>query len=86
MHLSLEFKLTMSTTTTAGHMPMIKYSTISSHLYLRNKAHVYNNNNRELIERFWNLKALYNLKKNIQCTNTHNYTINSIKVYKTYEN
>ena len=33
-----------------------------------------NNNNRELIERFRNLKTLYNLKKNIQCTNTHNYT------------
>ena len=32
-----------------------------------------NNNNGELIERFQNLKALYNLKKNIQCTNTHNY-------------
>ena len=33
-----------------------------------------NNNNRELIEHFQNLKALYNFKKNIQCTNTHNYT------------
>ena len=31
-------------------------------------------NNRELTERFRNLKALCNLKKNIQCTNTHNYT------------
>ena len=28
-----------------------------------------NNKNRELIERFQNLKALYNLKKNIQRTN-----------------
>ena len=45
-----------------------------------------NNNHRELIERFWNLKALYNLKKNIQCTNTHNYTNHSIHAYKTYEN
>ena len=33
-----------------------------------------NNNNTELIERFRNLKALYNLKKNIHCTHTHNYT------------
>ena len=36
-----------------------------------------NNNNRELIERFRDLKAaLYNLKKNIPCTdtNTHKYT------------
>ena len=33
-----------------------------------------NNNNRELIERFRKLKALYNLKKNIQCPNIHNYT------------
>ena len=32
-----------------------------------------NNNNRELTECFLNLKALYNLKKNIQCLNTHNY-------------
>ena len=32
------------------------------------------NNNKALIERFQNLKVLYNLKKNIQCTNTHNYT------------
>ena len=30
--------------------------------------------NRELIERFRNLKALYNLKKNIQCTNIDNHT------------
>ena len=45
-----------------------------------------NNNHREFIERFWNLKALYNLKKNIQCTNTHNYTNHSIHAYKTYEN
>ena len=29
--------------------------------------------NRELIERFWKLKALYNLKKSIQCADTHNY-------------
>ena len=33
-----------------------------------------NYNNRELTERFRNRKALCNLKKNIQCTNTHNYT------------
>jgi len=33
-----------------------------------------NNNNRERIERFLKLKALYNLKKNIQCANTDNYT------------
>ena len=33
-----------------------------------------NNNNRELIERFRKLKALYNLKKSIQSANTHNYT------------
>ena len=33
-----------------------------------------NNNNRELKEHFQNLKALYNLKKNMQCTDTHNYT------------
>ena len=33
-----------------------------------------NNNNRERIERFRKLKALYNLKKNIQCADTHNYT------------
>ena len=32
------------------------------------------NNDRELTERFRNLKAIYNLKKNIHCTNTHNYT------------
>ena len=32
-----------------------------------------NNNNSELIECFWKIKVLYNLKKNIQCTNTHNY-------------
>ena len=31
-------------------------------------------NNRELIECFQNLKVLYNLKRNIQCTVTHNYT------------
>ena len=36
--------------------------------------HYNNNNKRELIERVRYLKALYNLKKNIQCTNTHNYT------------
>ena len=29
---------------------------------------------RELIERFRKLKGLYNLKKNIQCAYTHNYT------------
>ena len=34
------------------------------------------NNNRELTEHFWNLKALNSLKKNMQ--RTHNYTINSI--------
>ena len=34
----------------------------------------YNNNNRELIPRFTRLKAFYNLTKNIQYTNTHNYT------------
>ena len=33
-----------------------------------------NNNNNELIECFWKLKVLHNLKKNIQCANTHNYT------------
>ena len=33
-----------------------------------------NNNNRELIQCFQNLKTLYNLKKNIRCTNTHDYT------------
>ena len=33
-----------------------------------------NNNDRELIECFWKLKEHYNLKKNIQCANTHNYT------------
>ena len=33
-----------------------------------------NNINRELTEQFQNLKVLYSLKKNIQCTNTHNYT------------
>ena len=26
------------------------------------------------MERFWKLKTLYRLKKNIQCANTHNYT------------
>ena len=89
MHLSLEFKLTMSTTTTAGHMPMIKYSTISSHLYLRNKAHVYNNiiiittgTYRVLSES----QSTLQIKEKTQCTNIHNYTINSIKAYKTYEN
>ena len=35
---------------------------------------MYNNNNREFTEHFWKLKALYNLKKNIQYANTHNYT------------
>ena len=29
---------------------------------------------RELVERFRELKALYNLQKYIQCANTHNYT------------
>ena len=38
------------------------------------KVVCYNNYNRELIDRFQNLKALYNVKKNIHCTNTHNYT------------
>ena len=38
-----------------------------------NKLHN-NNNNRELIERFWKFKAVYKLKKNIQSANTHNYT------------
>ena len=33
-----------------------------------------NNKNRELTERVRYLKALYNLKKNVQYTNTHNYT------------
>ena len=33
-----------------------------------------NNKNREVIERFQTLRALYNLKKTIQCTNTQNYT------------
>ena len=41
------------------------------------------NNNRELIERFWKLKALYNLKKNIQCANTHDY-VNGVQAYKTH--
>ena len=35
---------------------------------------VHNNNNRQLIERFQKLKALYNLKKNIQCANANSYT------------
>ena len=42
-----------------------------------------NNNNGELIERFQNLKALHNLKKNIQC---HSIQINSIQAHKTYKN
>ena len=33
-----------------------------------------NNSSKELIERFWKLKVLHNLKKNIQCANTNNYT------------
>ena len=33
-----------------------------------------NNNYREFIEHFRSIKALYNLKKNIQCTNTYTYT------------
>ena len=33
-----------------------------------------NNNNRELTEHFQKLKTLYNLKKNLQCANTRNYT------------
>jgi len=86
MHLSLEFKLTMSTTTTAGHMPMIKYSTISSHLYLRNKAHdiiiIITGTYRVLLES----QSALQLKEKIKRTNTHNYIINSIKAYKTYEN
>ena len=41
---------------------------------MRSDSNNNNNNNRELIERFWKLKALYNLKKNIQCADTHNYT------------
>ena len=49
------------------------------------RTHTYgvNNNNRELIERFWNLKALYKLE-------TYNaqipiiIQINSIQAYKTY--
>ena len=32
------------------------------------------NNNRELTEGFRKLKALYNIKKNIPCANTHNCT------------
>ena len=40
----------------------------------QNSARLVNNNNRELIECFWNLKVLYNLKKKMHCTNTHNYT------------
>ena len=49
------------------------------------RAHGINNNNRELIERFWNLKALYKLE-------TYNaqipiiIQINSIQAYKTYDN
>ena len=47
-----------------------------------------NNNNREFIERFWRLKALYSWKKNRQRTNTH-YMCKSV-VYKqanqTYRN
>ena len=38
------------------------------------QRHNNNNNNRELTKRFKNLKALYNLKKNIQRIYTHNYT------------
>ena len=34
----------------------------------------HNNNNKELTQHFQNLKALYNLKKNVQRINTHNYT------------
>ena len=33
-----------------------------------------NNDHREIIEHFWKLKVVYNLTKNIQCINTHNYT------------
>ena len=47
--------------------------TISSHWSYYKQPTVYNNN-RELIERLQILKVLYNLKKNIQCTNTHNYS------------
>ena len=45
---------------------------VPSRLVLDNNNN--NNKNRELIERVRYLKALYNLKKNIQYTNTHNYT------------
>ena len=35
---------------------------------------ILNNNHREFVESFQKPKMFYNLKKNIQCTNTHNYT------------
>ena len=37
---------------------------------------VTNNNNREFIEHVKRLKALYNLRKNMQHANTHHWHIN----------
>ena len=48
---------------------------------------VHNNNNRELIERLRKLKALYNLKKNIQCAKIPVIIqTNGMQAYETYEN
>ena len=46
-----------------------KSTTASSSLLVNN-----NNNNRKLMEHFQKLKAIYNLRKNIQYANTHNDT------------
>ena len=44
------------------------------------------NDYRELIEHFWKLKALYNLKKNIQSQISIIIQISGIQAYKKYEN
>ena len=49
------------------------WASCSSPRSLCGRGYYNNNNNRELTEHFLDIKVLY-LKKNIQCTNTHNYT------------
>ena len=44
------------------------------------------NINRELIERFWNLRTRYNLRKTYNAQIPIIIQINSIQAYKMYEN
>ena len=64
--------------------PCTESVSLEVHVYLLNSLPLcrYNNENnyRGFIERFLRLKALYNLKKNRHCTNTH------IQLYKWYIN